>query len=132
VAQPVAGLMATLVHTVTDADTAIAVGSGDVPVLGTPRLVALAEAATVRAVADGLAPGETSVGTRVAVEHLRPSAVGATVTLTAELVAVAGSRLSFRVRAEQSEAGRSHVVASGEIDRVVVDRQRFLTRVPRP
>src|SRR6202050_4833476 len=80
-------------------DTAAALGSGDVPVLGTPRLLALAEAATVRGLDGALAPGQTSVGTRVRVEHTAASPVGMRVTLTAELTAVDGRRLAFAVEA---------------------------------
>jgi hypothetical protein len=71
-----AGLRATVRHVVTEADTAIKAGSGDVPVLGTPRLLALAEAACVAALEPHLDPGMTSVGTRVALEHRRASPAG--------------------------------------------------------
>ena len=64
-------------HEVTDADTAAALGSGDVPVLGTPRLIAWMEAATVRTVAALLNPGQTTVGTAIRIEHRRATAVGA-------------------------------------------------------
>ncbi len=74
------GLRATVTAEVTDADTAQALGSGDVPVLGTPRLLALAEAASVAAVAPHLASGQTTVGTAVSLEHSRPSPVGTAVT----------------------------------------------------
>ncbi|MEU5876776.1 hotdog domain-containing protein [Spirillospora sp. NPDC047279] len=107
-------------------DTAEHVGSGDVPVLGTPRLLALAEAATVEAVASRLEPGQTTVGTRVELDHRVASPVGARVTIEAELTEVDGRRLVFAVRA----AGESGApVADGRIERVVVDRQRFLARV---
>jgi fluoroacetyl-CoA thioesterase len=74
-----AGLTARIRTVVTEADTAIAVGSGDVPVLGTPRLLALAEAATVAAAAPHLEPGRTSVGTQVSLDHRRASPVGSLV-----------------------------------------------------
>jgi predicted thioesterase len=86
---------------VTDADTALAAGSGDVPVLATPRLLALAEAATVAAVAARLGPAQTSVGTAVRMEHRRASPVGAHVTADAELTSVDGSRLTFSFTARQ-------------------------------
>src|SRR5580765_2711664 len=72
-------------HEVTDADTAIALGSGDVPVLGTPRLIAWLEAATVQAAAPHCGPGETSVGTAVRIEHLRATPVRGSVTVEAVL-----------------------------------------------
>lgn len=116
---PGASAEATLI--VTDADTAAALRSGDVPVLATPRLVALCEEATVAAAAPGLEPGETTVGTRVELDHLAPSPVGATVVATAALESVAGRALTFRVAAVQD--GRE--VARGIVCRVVVDRRRF-------
>ena len=107
--------------TVTEADTARALGSGDVDVLGTPRVLALAEAATVRAAAASLAPGQTSVGTHVELDHLAPSPVGATVRADAELVYRSGRRLTFDVRLTQG--GRE--VAAGRVVRAIVDRDRF-------
>jgi predicted thioesterase len=120
------GLTASVSLTVTDADTALALGSGDVPVLATPRLLALAEAATVAAVAGRLGDGRTSVGTRVQLEHLRASAVGAEVTVRARLAHVDGRLLRFEVTAEDT-AGQ--LAGHGEVTRVVVDRDRFLARV---
>ena len=67
---------AALTFTVTDSDTAAAVGSGSLPVLGTPRLLAWCEAATCAALEGSLPPGGTSVGTRVALDHLAASPVG--------------------------------------------------------
>src|SRR5258708_32444032 len=91
----VVGLHATVTAVVTEADTATALGSGDVPVLGTPRLLALAEAASVAAVAPHLASGQTTVGTAVSLEHSRPSPVGPAVPLQAELTEREGRRLGF-------------------------------------
>jgi predicted thioesterase len=119
------GLQASVSLTVSDADTAQAVGSGDVPVLATPRLLALAEAASVTALAGHLDAGRTSVGTRVQLEHLRPSPVGAVVLVRAQLVAVDGRLVRFEVAAED---GHGQLVGHGEVTRVVVDRDRFLGR----
>ncbi|BBC98158.1 thioesterase family protein [Streptomyces griseofuscus] len=116
------------VHRVTDADTARALGSGEVPVLGTPRLIAWLEAATVRAAAPFTGPGETTVGTAVRVRHLRATHVGGRVEVTARPPARTGARrLTFAVRAVDA-AGLP--VAEGEIDRAVVDRRRFLEGEP--
>jgi predicted thioesterase len=115
----------TLAFTVTDADTAAALGSGSLPVLGTPRLLAWCEAATVAAVEPALADGETSVGTRVELEHTRPSAVGASVDVTATPVFRDGRLHRFSVVAR--DGGR--VVGTGEVTRVVVDAGRFLDRL---
>src|SRR5262249_58777117 len=112
-----------------EADTAAAFGSGDVPVLATPRLVALAEAATVAAVSAGLDAGQTSVGTLVRLEHLRASVVGSTVRVRAELVDVDGRQLRFDVTATDADNAAGQVVGRGEVVRAVVDRRRFLERL---
>ena len=114
-----------LVHLVGDADTAIAMGSGDVAVLATPRLLALAEAATVAAVGRALEDGQTTVGSRIELEHLAASRVGTRVTVRAELMAVDGRLLRFDVVAQHPDGS---VVAHGRITRVIVDRARFLER----
>ncbi|GGN58948.1 dihydrolipoamide acyltransferase [Streptomyces albiflavescens] len=110
-------------HEVTDADTAVTVGSGDVPVLSTPRLIAWMEAATVHASAPFTGTGQTTVGTAVRIEHLRAVRVGGRVDVIAESPAATGRRLTFLVRAL---GGSGELVAAGEIDRAIVDRQRFL------
>jgi predicted thioesterase len=116
------GLEATFRYTVTEADTAAAVGSGEVPVLATPRVLALAERATVAAVAGALAAGATTVGVRVELDHLAPSPVGAELEVHAVLERVAGRRLQFAVRVRD----RERPVAGGSITRVVVDAAAFL------
>ena len=117
-------------HEVTDADTAAALGSGDVPVLGTPRLIAWMEAATVRAAAAMLDPDQTTVGTAIRVEHRRATAVGGSVEITATPAPDADSRLlTFEVLAVD---GSGQVVAAGQIDRVIVDRNRFLEAASQP
>lgn len=122
---PAPGLTARVELIVTEADTALAVGSGDVAVLGTPRVVALAEAATVAATAGALPPDGTTVGTRVELDHLAPTAVGRTVVAQARLTDVDGRRLGFEVTVTD-DAGQS--VARGRVERVLVDRRRFAAR----
>jgi fluoroacetyl-CoA thioesterase len=118
------GLAARVVLTVTDADTAQALGSGDVPVLGTPRVLALAEAATVAATAGRLPSGSTTVGTRVELAHLAPTPVGRTVAAEAILSTVDGKRLTFNFAVHDG----AEVAARGEVERVVVDRERFMKK----
>jgi predicted thioesterase len=111
-------------YEVTDADTATALGSGDVPVLATPRLIAWMEAATVQSAARFLGTGQTTVGTAARIEHRRATAVGGSVEITAKAPSTAGGRqLTFIVQAID---GSGRLVAAGQIDRVIVDRQRFL------
>ena len=108
-------------------DTAAALGSGSLPVLGTPRLLAWCEAATCAALEASLEPGQTSVGTRVQLEHTRASVVGARLEVTATEVFRDGRLRRFAVVAR--EAGGGPVVATGEVTRVVVDTERFLSRL---
>ncbi|GAA3232818.1 thioesterase family protein [Nonomuraea helvata] len=121
------GLRSQLLIMVEMEDTAKKIGSGDVPVLATPRLLALAEAATVRAVEQHLAPGETSVGTRVELEHLAASPLGTHVQIGVELTEVDGRRLVFAFEAHDRHA----IVGKGTIERIVVDRARFMKRATR-
>lgn len=125
---PGTDLVATLTFTVTDDDTAAAVGSGSLPVLGTPRLLAWCEAATCAAVEPALADGETSVGTRVSLEHLAPSPVGQQVEVTASSAYVDGRLHRFTVGARHL-GGNGKVIGTGEVTRVVVDGERFLSRL---
>ena len=118
---------ATLTHVVTDDDTAAALGSGSLPVLGTPRLLAWLEAATCAGIAPVLAEGSTSVGTRVQVEHLAASPVGAEVEVSASSAYQDGRLHRFTVSARDPRTGK--VLAAGEITRVVVDAERFMSRL---
>jgi fluoroacetyl-CoA thioesterase len=121
---------AALRFTVTDADTAAAVGSGSLLVLGTPRLLAWCEAATCAAIDPTLGEGATSVGTRVTLEHLAASPVGQEVEVTASASYVDGRLHRFTVAARHVEdGGLGKVVGSGEITRVVVDGERFMSRL---
>jgi fluoroacetyl-CoA thioesterase len=122
---------ATLTLTVTDADTAIALGSGTLPVLGTPRLLAWCEAATCAALEPTLPDGSTSVGTRVELEHLAASAVGQQVQVTASSTYADGRLHRFTVAARNvgPDGSPGRLVGTGEITRVVVDVERFLGRL---
>jgi fluoroacetyl-CoA thioesterase len=122
------GLRASVRAAVTEADTAEAMGSGDVPVLATPRLLALAEAAASAAVAPQLADGFTTVGTSASVEHRRPSPLGAEIVVEAELTEVDGRRLVFGFIARAADSGDDVVVGAGTVERVVLDRARFIAR----
>jgi predicted thioesterase len=110
---------------VTEADTACAFHSGDVEVLATPRVVALAEEASIKAIDGSLEKGMTTVGYRVQFDHLAPVAPGGTVQAEATLEAVEGKRLTFRVSVTDTHGG---LVAAGRITRVSVERARFLEK----
>jgi fluoroacetyl-CoA thioesterase len=106
------------------ADTARALGSGTVDVLGTPRLVALCEEASCRAVGPMLDDGTTTVGVKVGLDHLQPSAVGERIIAEAVLAKVEGRRLTFTV----SASDRRGLVAVGKVKRVIVDLERFMAK----
>jgi predicted thioesterase len=112
-------------------DTAAAVGSGSLPVLATPTVLAWCEAATCAALAPYLPDGSTSVGTRVTLEHLAASRVGAPVEVTASQTYVDGRlhRFAVSVRALDQSGTPGRLLASGEVTRVVVDGDRFLSRL---
>lgn len=109
---------------VTDDDTAIALGSGEVPVLATPRVIALVEEAAMKALEARMDPGTTSVGMRVQLDHLAPTAVGHKVRAEATLREVEGRRLVFAVSV-RDERG---LVAAGKVTRVIVDIDRFMDK----
>ena len=106
-------------------NTALALGSGDVPVFATPALVALMEKAAVAAVAGVLGPGETTVGTWLEIAHLAATPVGAVVRAEAELVAVEGRKLTFTVVAHDG----LQKIGEGRHQRVRVARDRFLSKL---
>jgi fluoroacetyl-CoA thioesterase len=116
------GATALITLVVAELDTALGIGSGDVPVLGTPRLVALCEETSVAAVAPALDPGETTVGTRVAIDHLAATPIGAVVIARAVLESVEGRSLVFSSTVHQGE----RLVARAVIHRMLVDKRRFL------
>lgn len=107
-----------------ETDTAVALGSGDVRVLGTPRLVALFEQATLDALNGSLDDGQTTVGMRVQIDHLQPTPVGAEISVEAYLDKIEGRRITFTVTASDSGG----LVAAGKVTRVVVDIDRFMSK----
>jgi predicted thioesterase len=118
------GLSATVELVVGDADTAIALHSGEVAVLATPRLLALCEEAAFTAVAPELAEGQTSVGMKVQLDHLAPSAVGHRVVAEAVVEKVNGRRVLFTVSVNDERG----LVAVGRVTRVVVDAEGFVAK----
>lgn len=110
---------------VSEDNTALKLGSGDMEVFATPAMIALMENAAMNAVAEHLDAGATTVGTMMKSSHIKASAVGATITAEAELVAVEGRRLSFVVKAWDEKG----TIGEGEHERFIVDRERFLSKL---
>ncbi len=115
----------TKTFTVTDSLTAANMGSGDLPVLATPALIAFMENTAMKCVADGLADGDSTVGGQISCSHLHPTAVGDTVTVTATLTEVEGKKLCFSITATDSRG------TAGEAThiRFVVNRERFMKKL---
>jgi fluoroacetyl-CoA thioesterase len=118
------GLTGETETTVTESNTAARLGSGVVPVFGTPALVGLMEGAAIRALADRLPSGQTSVGGRIDVRHLAPTPVGMRVHARAELLEVEGRRLVFHIEAwDEAEQ-----IGAATHERFVVDEERFVAK----
>ena len=111
--------------TVTEAVTAITMGSGDMDVLATPAMMALMENAAMLAVAEHLPEGCTTVGGHIASSHLKPSRLGDTITATATVTKVDGKKIEFKVEARCGDT----LLGEGTHLRFVVDRTRFLSRL---
>ena len=111
--------------TVTEAVTAISVGSGDMPVLATPMLLALMENAAMLAVKEALPEGCTTVGGHIASSHLKPSKIGDVVRAEAEVTKVEGKKIEFKVAAYSGEA----LLGEGTHLRFIVEREKFLSRL---
>lgn len=118
-----------LTHTsnlvVADGNTAIALGSGDMPVLATPAMMSLMENAAMLAVASELEDGETTVGGHIESSHLRPTPVGTEVAATATLEKIDGRKLYFKIVVRQGET----IIGEGTHLRFIVNREKFLSKL---
>lgn len=119
------GLTYTSRLTVGNENTAIALGSGDMPVLATPAMMALMENAAMLAVAPALEEGDTTVGGHIESSHLRPTPVGAEVSATATLEKVEGRKLYFKIIAHQGDK----IIGEGTHLRFIVNREKFLAKI---
>ena len=119
------GLKYTSELTVTDDVTAVKMGSGDMPVLATPAMMALMENAAMKAVAKELPEGCTTVGGHIESSHLRPTKVGDKVTATAEVTKVDGKKISFKVAAYSGDT----LLGEGTHLRFIVDKERFMSKL---
>jgi fluoroacetyl-CoA thioesterase len=121
----VPGLIAEITLTVSGADTATRWGSGLVPVFSTPALVGLMESAAVKALSGHLASGQTTVGGHIDVRHLAATPIGMKVRAKAELTAVEGRKLTFKIQAWDEV----ELIGEADHDRVVIDEAKFVARV---
>lgn len=111
--------------TVVSTNTAASMGSGDMEVFATPAMVALMEEAAAKAVRPFLPEGSSTVGSKVEVGHTKPSGIGSRIVAKAELTAVEGRKLTFRVTASDEEG----TIGEGIHERYIVDRKKFLSKL---
>lgn len=119
------GLQHTSQLTVNEAVMAIAMGSGDMPVLATPAMMALMENAAMLAVADHLPEGCTTVGGHITSSHLKPSKLGDTVMATATVTHIDGKKIEFKIAAHCGET----LLGEGTHLRFIVDKEKFMSRL---
>lgn len=119
------GLTHTSKTIVSETNTAIALGSGDLPVFATPAMMALMENAAMLAVADALPDGSSTVGGHIESSHLKPSPIGAEIEATATLEKIDGRKLYFKVVARQGET----IIGEGTHLRFIVDRMKFMSKL---
>lgn len=119
-----AGITGTQTITVTEDETAQAMGSGTLPVFATPAMIALMENTAYKSVADELEEGAGTVGTLMNVKHVAATPVGMEVTCETKLVEVDRKRLVFEVKAYDA-AG---VIGEGTHERFIIDNERFLAK----
>ena len=118
------GMKFELEKEVTPEVTAARVGSGSLPVLATPVMIAWMEEASVAAIQPQLDEGETSVGILVTIRHMAPTKVGKAVRIISEVAEVKGNKISFAVKAydEQNKIGE------GSHERAVVNAEKFMNK----
>ena len=119
------GLTHTSTLTVEERHLAARIGSGDLEVLATPVMMSLMENAAMEAVKDALDEGATTVGGFISASHLKPTALGRTITATAVLESVEGRKLTFKVTAQDGDG----LIGEGTHIRFVVDRRKFMSKL---
>ena len=117
------GKTATVTTTVSERNTAMAVGSGSLNVFSTPMMIALMEQAACECLT--LEPGQTSVGTQINVAHTAASPLGAAISATAVIDKVDGRKVSFTLTAHEGE----NEIGNGKHDRFIVDAERFMSKL---
>ena len=118
------GLKNSIAQVVTENDTALAVGSGSLKVLATPKLIALVEKAAAELVEKNLSQELTSVGISVNFEHTAPTPVGMKIFVEVEIAEVDGRKIIFKVTAAD-EVGE---IGHGQHERFIVNREKFQTK----
>ena len=101
------------------------VGSGEVEALSTPAMIAFMEKTARQTVESKLPEGDITVGTRVDIKHLGPVPIGENLKVTAQLVGIDKTNLTFKVKAEL----RKKVIGTGQHERFIVNKEKFLQKL---
>ena len=112
--------------TVKEQDSAVALGSGALKVLATPALIAFMENTAMNLLSSENTEGSTTVGTEINVKHLKASAIGAEITVTATLTGIEGRKRIFSIEAKDE---KNNVIGTAEHQRFVVDIERFMSKL---
>lgn len=105
--------------------TAVEMGSGDIEVFSTPSMIAFMEHVAKEAVVGQLAEGETTVGIELNVQHVKATAIGKMVRVTAELINQKKSILFFELVAYEGET----MIGKGTHKRAIVDAKKFMAKL---
>ena len=119
------GLKHTSELVVSEAVTAIQMGSGDMPVLATPAMMALMENAAMLAVKDELPEGCTTVGGHIESSHLKPSKIGDKVKAIAEVTKIEGKKICFKVATYSGDI----LLGEGTHLRFIVEKAKFMSKL---
>ncbi len=119
------GLSAQSKVVVSNENTAEKLGSGDLPVFATPAMIALMENAAMKAVAEALPEGSTTVGTEMNATHIKASKLGAEITATAVVTEVEGRKITLNVGARDGES----LIGEGVHTRFIVDSEKFMSKL---
>ena len=119
------GLKYSLQIIASKADSAISMGSGSVEVFATPSMIANMEKTALLSVENLLPDSQTTVGTRLEINHFKATAIGQTISFKAVLISIEGKKLEFEVTAfdEQAEIG------NGKHIRYIIDKEKFMNRL---
>lgn len=115
------GMKAVLTDRVTAENTAVTIGSGSLPVYGTPAMIALVERTAVALLDGNLEAGMTTVGTKLDVRHVSATPVGMSVSCECTLSQIDRKKLVFEVEVKD-EAG---VIGTGIHERFMVESKSF-------
>ncbi len=119
------GLSAQSKIVVAESNIASTMGSGDLAVFATPAMIALMENAAMKAVAEALPEGSTTVGTEMNATHIKASGLGAEIVATAVVAEVEGRKITLNVGARDGES----LIGEGVHTRFIVDREKFMSKI---